>query len=108
MKLTEEHIKALQLLDQMRGGKSSAKSIRRFEVLKEVAEILQKKQGIPWNDAFLITPPAGEELLVLAPDGALHLCSWRSAYNVFTVQKKYESHEGWQWTRINPIKPIER
>jgi len=61
----------------------------------------EQKQSIQWNDAFWITPPAKEELLVLAPDGTLHVCSWRSAYNVFTVQGKWESIEGWQWAHIN-------
>lgn len=98
MKVTEEHIEALQLLSQMRRDKFSAS---RFEVLKEAVEILQKQQGIQWNEYPESEPPAKGELLVLEPDGTLHLCGWRNAYNVFEVQGKKESPVGWQWAEIN-------
>ena len=47
MKLTEEQIEALQWLDQMRRKKFGASV---FEALQEVVAILQKEQGIQWNN----------------------------------------------------------
>ncbi len=55
-----------------------------------------------WNELDGVNfPPANKVLLVLDPNGGLHLCSWRSGYDVFTVQNKEESTVGWMWSEIN-------
>jgi len=45
-------------------------------------------------------PPIDREVLVKSPEGVVHLCSWRAAYNIFTVQGKSESSMNWKWKII--------
>jgi hypothetical protein len=45
-------------------------------------------------------PPHGVELLVKSPSGAVHISSWRPAYNIFACQDKRESSFDWSWKRI--------
>ena len=55
-----------------------------------------------WNKVDGVNnPPPNKELLVLDPDGVTYLSSWRSGYNVFDVQNKMDSTEGWWWVEIN-------
>lgn len=45
-------------------------------------------------------PPQGRELLVKSPDGTHHLCQWRPAYRIFTVQSKGASTDDWLWVAL--------
>ena len=45
-------------------------------------------------------PPHNVELLAKSPTGIIHLCSWRSAYNIFTCQVKSETSLDWQWKLV--------
>ena len=49
------------------------------------------------------TPPNDVELLAKAPDGTIHLTSWRPAYDIFCCQCKSESAFEWQWKLVWPI-----
>lgn len=73
MKLTEEHIEALRLLDQMRRDKFSAS---RFEVLKEAVGILQKQQGIQWNKYPETEPTEEGNYLVMDTEGTVVVWTW--------------------------------
>lgn len=46
------------------------------------------------------TPPIDIEILAKAPDGTIHLTSWRSAYDIFSCQCKNEDSSNWQWKFI--------
>lgn len=46
------------------------------------------------------TPPKNIDLLAKCPEGHIHICNWREAYNIFTVQTKDESSFDWQWMEI--------
>jgi len=46
------------------------------------------------------TPPTDIELLAKAPDGTIHLTSWRPAYDIFCCQCKSESAFDWQWKLV--------
>ena len=46
------------------------------------------------------TPPNDVELLAKAPDGTIHLTSWRTAYDIFSCQCKSESAFDWQWKLV--------
>lgn len=46
------------------------------------------------------TPPNDIELLAKAPDGTIHLTSWRPAYYIFSCQCKSESAFDWQWKLV--------
>jgi hypothetical protein len=46
------------------------------------------------------TPPNDVELLAKAPDGTIHLTSWRTAYDIFCCQGKHESAFDWQWKLV--------
>ena len=46
------------------------------------------------------TPPNDIELLAKAPDGTIHLTSWRPAYDIFCCQCKSESAFDWQWKLV--------
>ena len=46
------------------------------------------------------TPPNDIELLAKAPDGTIHLTSWRYAYDIFCCQCKSESAFDWQWKLV--------
>ena len=45
-------------------------------------------------------PPHNTELLAKSPNGTVHLCSWRPAYDIFTCQTKSESSWDWSWKLI--------
>jgi len=44
-----------------------------------------------WKLVSEITPPKHIDVLAKSPEGIIHLCGWREAYNIFTVQNKSES-----------------
>jgi hypothetical protein len=67
--------------------------IRGFNVAKKLYDP-------KWISVGEQEPPHNTELLVKSPSGTLHLCSWRPAYNIFTVQTKSESSYDWQWMHI--------
>lgn len=46
------------------------------------------------------TPPTNMELLAKAPNGTIHLTSWRPAYDIFCCQCKSESAFDWQWKLV--------
>lgn len=46
------------------------------------------------------TPPNNIELLAKAPNGTIHLTSWRPAYDIFCCQCKSESAFNWQWKLV--------
>jgi hypothetical protein len=46
------------------------------------------------------TPPKNIELLAKAPDGTIHLTSWRTAWDIFCCQCKGESAFDWQWKLV--------
>lgn len=48
-------------------------------------------------------PPTGVSLLAKDPNGNIHDCNWRPAYNIFTCQDKHDSPLGWSWAVINPV-----
>ncbi len=54
-----------------------------------------------WKYVSEQTPPNSVELLAKSPSGCVHLCNWREAYSIFTVQAKSESSYDWQWKLIN-------
>ena len=97
MKLTKEHHKWIGESTPREGTSSAEKA----HWICGAEEAIEKFGGIQWNKYPESEPPAKGELLVLEPDGTLHLCGWRNAYNVFEVQGKKESPEGWQWAEIN-------
>lgn len=97
MKLTKEHHKWIEESTPRVGTSSAEKA----HWISGAEEAIDKFGGIQWNKYPESEPPAKGELLVLEPDGTLHLCGWRNAYNVFEVQGKKESPEGWQWAEIN-------
>ena len=101
MKLTEEQEKQIQKrLDETPYYGYCTEEYK--EGIEDGAKwAIEKFGGIQWNKYPESEPPAKGELLVLEPDGTLHLCGWRNAYNVFEVQGKKESPEGWQWAEIN-------
>lgn len=45
-------------------------------------------------------PPHNIELLAKSPNGVIHLCSWRPAYDIFTCQSKSERSLDWSWKLI--------
>jgi hypothetical protein len=45
-------------------------------------------------------PPHDIELIVKAPNGNIHISSWRPAYNIFTCQSKSENSWNWSWKLI--------
>jgi len=68
------------------------------DAVKQLSNILSDR-----NDFVFIheqTPPLHTELIVKSPDGIVYLCSWREAYNIFTVQEKGESSYDWSWKKI--------
>lgn len=46
------------------------------------------------------TPPNDIELLAKAPNGTIHLTSWRPGYDIFCCQCKNESAFDWQWKLV--------
>ena len=46
------------------------------------------------------TPPNDVELLAKAPNGTIHLTSWRPSYRIFCCQCKSESAFDWQWKLV--------
>jgi len=93
MKITEEHIEALQLLDQMRRDKFSAS---RFEVLKEAVGILQKQQGIQWNKYPETKPKNVGDCLVLHKEEGLCVI-WATPQDAFGLEGLRITH----WAEIN-------
>lgn len=63
--------------------------------------ILFEAANSNWKFVSDITPPLHQDVLVKSPEGVVHICSWRTAYNIFTVQGKTESSYDWQWKLIN-------
>lgn len=45
-------------------------------------------------------PPHNTELIAKAPNGTVHLTSWRSSYGIFTCQCKTESAFDWEWKEV--------
>lgn len=43
------------------------------------------------------TPPSNTTLLVKSPKGEHFVTTWRSAYEIFSVQEKGEISDNWQW-----------
>lgn len=53
-----------------------------------------------WISVADETPPSSVEILAKAPDGCIHLTSWRSAYSIFACQNKTEHAHDWQWKLV--------
>jgi hypothetical protein len=45
-------------------------------------------------------PPKDIEILAKSPEGIVHLCNWREAYKIFTVQAKYDDSSNWHWKYV--------
>jgi hypothetical protein len=52
------------------------------------------------KEKILKIPPNDVELLAKAPNGIIHLTSWRPAYDIFTCQNKTEKTYNWKWKLI--------
>lgn len=68
---------------------------------KEAEKLLIEILNIKKDNEFILVydkePPHNTELLAKSPNGTLHLCHWRPAYNIFTCQEKRESTIDWMW-----------
>ncbi|MCK9417193.1 hypothetical protein M0Q97_11125 [Candidatus Dojkabacteria bacterium] len=53
-----------------------------------------------WVYVYEKTPPNDIEVLAKSPKGIIHLCNWREAYDIFTVQDKTDDSHDWQWKLI--------
>lgn len=53
-----------------------------------------------WINVGEKAPPKNESVLAKSPEGVIHICNWREAYNIFTVQTKDESSFDWKWMEI--------
>ena len=61
---------------------------------------IEISKGINFSVEVEKTPPNDIELLAKSPDGTIHLCNWREAYDIFTVQDKTDDSHDWQWKLI--------
>lgn len=55
---------------------------------------------VDWVRVYDKTPPILVELLAKAPDGTIHLTTWRPAYDIFCCQSKGEGSNDWQWKLV--------
>ena len=54
-----------------------------------------------WRFVYETAPPEGQDVLARSPEGVVYLCSWRPAYDIFTVQGKKERSYDWEWKLID-------
>jgi len=71
-----------------------------YNNLLSVEEGFKLLSELMYSDYQLVSdkePPNDIELLVMSPNGEIHISSWRPAYNIFACQGKEESSNNWKW-----------
>lgn len=46
-------------------------------------------------------PKTNRDVVAMSPEGFAHITHWRSAYNVFSCQRKHEDSYGWKWAYLD-------
>jgi len=72
-----------------------------IEEMRNIVKLGLSKTSIDsWTKVSDQEPPEHIDVLAKSPEGVVHICSWRKAYNIFTVQGKRESSLDWKWKCI--------
>lgn len=71
------------------------------EVLMDVmCKLVEEVEDSNWKNCDDEYPPNNCEILAKAPNGIIHLTSWRPAYEIFCCQEKREDTYNWKWKYI--------